>query len=523
MNRSAALQSLGNPHKMWDLVVIGGGASGLGVALAGLSRGLSVALFERSDFAKGTSSRSTKLLHGGVRYLAQGDIALVFEALKERGLLMKNAPHISRKQSFIIPIYSYWNVLKYSLGLKAYDLMAGSLRIGESAWLSREDVIRRMPTIKQQGLKGGILYFDGQFDDARLAINLAQTCDDLGGSILNYMSVTGLTKDANGIITGVEVQDEISKRSFTVKSSAVVNATGIFSDHILKMNDPGAGRSIVPSQGAHLVLDISFLGSQDAVLIPQTTDGRVLFGIPWYDKLILGTTDTIRSDVNEDPIPLEEEIDFILQNSADYLVQAPKRKDVLAVFAGLRPLVAGGKHGGKTRDISRSHKIMVTKSQLISLIGGKWTTCRKMGEDTIEAFARLKGIKLPESTSETVKLHGYAPASADQLSVYGSDAEYIRQLMEEKPEWQQRLHPAYPYTKAEVVWMVRSEMVQTVEDVLARRIRMLFLDAQAALEMAPEVARLLAGELGKDKKWENSQLTIFRQLAGKYHITASVA
>lgn len=525
MERAKGISELQNKQKLWDLVVIGGGASGLGVALDALSRGLSVALFERSDFAKGTSSRSTKLLHGGVRYLAQGDVALVFEALKERGLLMKNAPHVSRKQSFIIPIYSFWDKLKYGVGLKAYDLMAGSLRIGKSSWLPKGEVIAKIPAIKQEGLMGGVQYFDGQFDDARLALNIAQTCADLGGCILNYMSVTDLTKDSQGLVNGVKVRDEISQESFEVKATAVVNATGVFSDAILKMNDPKAGRSIVPSQGAHLVLDLAFLGGKDALMIPQTTDGRVLFGIPWHDKLVLGTTDTIRKDPKPEPTPLEEEIDFILQNCADYLVRPPKREDVLAVYAGLRPLAATKKGETKTKEISRSHKIFIADSHLITLIGGKWTTFRKMGEDTLEAYARLKHLKLQKSKSEHIRLHGYSQngASAGHLAAYGSDAANILTLIKENMQWQKRLHASYPITHAEVVWMARNEMAQTVEDILARRNRILFLDAKAAKEMAPAVARILCNELGHDEQWEKDQLTAFNNLADNYQLKTSVA
>lgn len=518
MERNNHIAAIENKQEPWDLVVIGGGASGLGVALDALSRGLSVALVERSDFAKGTSSRSTKLLHGGVRYLAQGDVSLVLEALKERGLMMKNAPHVSGKQSFIIPIYTLWDRLKYGVGLKLYDVMAGRLRIGKSQWLSKKETALKLPTIRQKGLKGGVVYYDGQFDDARLALNIAQTCSDLGGCVLNYMEVTNLTKDENGIINGVRLHDQIGQGHYEIKARAVVNATGVFTDNILKMDNPEAKRSIKPSQGAHLVLDLSFLGGQDALMIPETSDGRVLFGIPWHGKLVLGTTDTIRKDPKMEPRALDQEVDFILGTCARYLERPPGRKDVLAVYAGLRPLAAPKEEGAKTKEISRSHKVSVADSHLISVIGGKWTTFRKMGEDTMEALDELKHLHMTKSTSETIRLHGYPNGTPrnGHMAIYGSDAAGIQELITQNPELGQQLHPKYPNTKAEVVWMVKNEMALRVEDVLARRIRILFLDAQAAKEMAPEVAKIMRRELGLGEDWEQKEIAAFQELAGQY-------
>lgn len=523
MERNKNIQEIENKQKIWDLVVIGGGASGLGVALDALSRGLSVALVEKADFAKGTSSRSTKLLHGGVRYLAQGNVGLVLEALKERGLMMKNAPHVSSKQSFIIPIYTLWDKFKYNIGLRLYDLMAGSLRIGRSEWLSKKVVAQKLPTIKQEGLKGGVIYYDGQFDDARLALNIAQTCSDMGGCILNYMEVISLTKNENGIINGVKLHDLIGYGHYEVNAKAVVNATGVFADNILKMDNPEATHSIRPSQGAHLVLDLSFLGGRDALMIPQTSDGRVLFGIPWHGKLVLGTTDTLRSEPMLEPRALNQEIDFILETCAHYLVRKPTRKDVLSVYAGLRPLAAPKEEGAKTKEISRSHKISVAKSHLISIIGGKWTTFRKMGEDTLETLGKLKNLPLAKSTSETIRLHGFPDGIPEDghLSIYGSDASGIKDLIAQNPALGQRLHAQYPNTHAEVVWMVKNEMALQVEDVLARRMRILFLDAQAARDMAPAVAKIMRDELGLGQAWEQAQVEAFEQLSGKYLIHSS--
>jgi len=520
MDRNEGLKEIKNNTKVWDMVVVGGGASGLGVALDGLSRGLSVLLLEKSDFAKGTSSRSTKLLHGGVRYLAQGDVSLVLEALKERGLIMKNAPHISRRQSFIIPLYSYFDKLKYGVGLKVYDLMAGKLRIGWSRLMSKEETLKKLPTIKQEGLKGGVEYFDGQFDDARLALNIAQTCDELGGTVLNYMKVNSLTKDSQGIINGLVVEDGIHHDTYTILAKTVVNATGVFADKVLKMDNPAAAKTIQPSQGAHIVIDLSFLGGMDALMIPQTSDGRVLFGIPWHGKLVLGTTDTVRKNPKNEPSPLETEIDFILDTCAEYLVKKPTRADVLSTFAGMRPLAAPTGEGAKTKEISRSHKVTISESHLVSIIGGKWTTFRKMGEDTIDAISKLKRLNLEKSKSQLIKFHGYTTALANEngFSVYGSDAEKINRIIEARPELNEKIHPDYSYLKAEVVWMVKEEMAIKVEDVLARRFRILFLDARAATEMAPLVAEIMAEELGQDKEWEEREVEDFLKTAQKYFI-----
>lgn len=524
MNRSGFLEALADQTKIWDLVVIGGGASGLGVALDALSRGMSVVLFEKADFAKGTSSRSTKLLHGGVRYLAQGDIALVLEALKERGLVMKNAPHISHRQSFIIPVYTWWEKIKYGLGLKIYDQMAGSYRLGKSISISKEETVQKLPNIRQKDLKGGVVYYDGQFDDARLAINLAQTCADMGGVVLNYVKVFNLVKDKEGIINGVKVIDRINKREYKINARAVVNATGVFTNKILKMDKPEIKKAIVPSQGTHLVLDISFLGSQHALMIPKTSDGRVLFCIPWYNKLLVGTTDTLTNKPKLEPKALEEEIDFILQNCADYLVKKPLRKDVLAVFAGLRPLAAPALEGAKTKEISRSHKVNVSESHLFSIVGGKWTTFRKMGEDTVNTIAKVKKIRLSKSDTNNLRIHGFMEndQSPDHLAVYGTDAAGIKKLIRDNPALKEHLHPQYPYTIAEVVWAVRHEMAVKLEDVLARRLRILFLDAKAAMEIAPKVAGIMSKELGMTEDWENEQLSDFKELAVNY-ILNSVA
>ncbi|PSL01994.1 glycerol-3-phosphate dehydrogenase/oxidase [Cecembia rubra] len=517
MDRIKNIKQLEEKGKVWDIAVIGGGASGLGVALDALSRGLSVLLVEKADFAKGTSSRSTKLVHGGVRYLAQGDIALVFEALKERGRILQNAPHLTYNQPFIIPIYNLFDRFRYSIGLKIYDWMAGRLRLGKSRFISREETLMRLPKIKKEGLKGGVVYHDGQFDDARLALSVAMTCDEMGGCMVNYMKVTNLLKDQNGQIKGLKLRDELDHSKYKIVAKMVVNATGVFADKILQMDQPDAPKSIQPSQGIHLVLDQGFLGGKDALMIPKTSDGRVLFAVPWLDKLVLGTTDTLREKAKLEPEVLSREVEFILDTAKDYLSEAPTRKDVKAVFAGLRPLAAPKEGSTKTKEISRSHKVIVSKSKLVSITGGKWTTFRKMGEDTVNEFSRITGTQLPPSNSAQIRYHGFTQSpQKGHWKGYGANASLIQEWIKDKPELGQKLHPAYPFTMAEVVWSTRKEMAMKVEDILSRRIRILLLDARAAIEMAPKVAGLMAQELKKDEKWKEAELEDFKKLANKY-------
>ncbi|MCL4140574.1 UNVERIFIED_CONTAM: hypothetical protein GTU68_067404, partial [Idotea baltica] len=388
----------------WDVIVIGGGASGLGTALDAASRGFKTLILEKYDFAKGTSSRSTKLVHGGVRYLQQGDISLVLEALHERGLMLQNAPHLVRNLSFIIPNYEWWGGPFYTIGLKMYDMMAGKLGLGPSKSLSQEETIESIPTILQEGLRGGVVYHDGQFDDARMAISLALTCADHGGTVLNYMDVVGIIKDKVDLVDGVKVKDRESGRVYNLKAKAVVNATGVWADEVMQMDNPNAKDMIRPSQGVHLVLDKSFLQSERAIMIPHTSDGRVLFAVPWHNRVIVGTTDTLVDHAEAEPRALEEEIEFILKTARTYLTKAPKRSDVKSIFAGLRPLAAPQGDDKSTKEISRHHKILISLSGLITITGGKWTTYRKMGEDAIDKAVILAGLPDRKSITETLAI-----------------------------------------------------------------------------------------------------------------------
>ncbi len=499
--------------------MIGGGATGLGVAVESASRGYSTLLLEQSDIAKGTSSRSTKLIHGGVRYLRQGDVSLVLEALRERGLLIRNAPHLVHHLAFIVPVYDWWEGPFYGIGLRLYDALAGKLGLGPSRSLTRGETLERIPTLEPDGLRGGVIYFDGQFDDSRLAICLLRTFVDLGGTALNYARVTGLRKDTAdaGHVCGLEAVDLETGAEMEIRALVVVNATGVFTDGIRRMDDPGAENLVTASQGVHLVLDRSFLPGDSAIMVPHTSDGRVLFAVPWHGRVIVGTTDTPVSEASLEPRALNHEIEFLLTHAIRYLTKDPLPSDVLSVFAGLRPLV-GAAGGEDTAALSRDHTVLVSPSGLVTVTGGKWTTYRKMGCDTVDQAALVGGLPEVPSPTEDLRLRGWQEGvdPADPWSVYGSDAADLRLLEASRPGLAERLHPSLPYRASEVVWAARFEMARTVEDVLARRTRALLLDARASRDVAPAVARLLAAELGRDDEWIESQVVRYRELAARY-------
>jgi glycerol-3-phosphate dehydrogenase len=505
-----------NDQAVWDVIVIGGGATGLGIAVDSASRGYSTLLLEQADFAKGTSSRSTKLVHGGVRYLAKGDIRLVYHALDERAIMIKNASHLVKPQSFIIPCYSWLSTIKYMIGLKLYDWLSGRVSFGKSSFFSSKSVIQQLPNINAAGLIAGVEYFDGQFDDARLAINLAQTSASKGGVLLNYCKVAGLHKE-NGKVKGVLAIDLETNKQYNLSAKAVINATGIFVDDVLKFDEPNRKPLVRPSQGIHLVLPNSFLNSSNAILIPETRDGRVLFAVPWHGHVLVGTTDTPLPSNSLEPIALEEEIEFILETVKTYFSVAPTRTDVLSVFAGLRPLAANNKSTNSTKEISRDHKLLVSSSGLITITGGKWTTYRKMAEETVNKAIEVAGLAKATCQTKKLKVHGCTTALIEgHLSVYGTDAAGIKLLIKENPLLDKRLVHHLPYTEAEVVWAVRYEMARNAEDVLARRLRILFLDALAAIEAAPRVIELIAEELGYSEDWKRVELATFHQLAYHY-------
>jgi len=508
-------------HKTpWDVVVIGGGASGLGAAVDAASRGYSTLLLEQHDFAKGTSSRSTKLVHGGVRYLAQGNISLVLEALRERGRLRKNASHLVRDQAFIIPCYKWWCIPFYTIGLTLYDLMAGKLGIGRSVPLSRKKTLEALPTIRPEGLRGGVRYYDCQFDDARLAVNLVQTLFESGGMAVNYMKVNALLKKDEKI-AGVRAEDQESGMQLEFRGRAVINATGVFVDQILRMDDPGAREQVRPSQGIHLVLNPSFLKGNQALMIPKTSDGRVLFAVPWHGYVVVGTTDVEKKEALLEPVAEQQEIDYILETAGRFITPPPVREAVLSVFTGLRPLAAPAAEGKKTKEISRGHRVLVSGSGLVTLTGGKWTTYRKMGEDVVDRAVQTAGLPLRKCSTVHLRIHGSGEHTnhEDPMYWYGTDRKEIKKLLKENREWEEVLSEELKIMAAQVIWSIHHEMARTVEDFLARRTRALQLNARESMRIAPRVATLMAGELGRDRKWEQDQVARFTRLASMAMLT----
>jgi glycerol-3-phosphate dehydrogenase len=475
----------------WDICIIGGGATGLGTAVDAASRGLSTVLFEQHDFAQGTSSRSTKLVHGGVRYLQQGNIKLVMEALKERGLLLHNAPHLVHNQKFIVPNYKWWEKPFYGIGLKIYDRMAGKLGLGPSQFLSKEQTLQLAPTLDPTGLKGGIMYYDGQFDDARLAISLAQTAAQHNAAVLNYCPVTGFLK-ANKKICGVKIKDLETGLEYEINSKTVINATGVFTDSVMNMDDPRHAQLITPSQGIHIVVDKTFLPGDTAIMIPRTDDGRVLFAVPWHNKIVLGTTDTPVKSVLAEPIPLKSEIDFILKHIGRYLSKHPKLSDVKSIFAGLRPLVKG--KAKRTAALSRDHLVTIGDSGLITIMGGKWTTYRKMAQDVVDIANETGGLNANPSITSDLLLYGHNDPVLP-AGIFGLENAEI---------------------KTYVKMAVENEMCLTIESFLSRRTRQLILDASVAIATAPYIAEHMASCLGKNNDWIRDQLHVFNSIAKNY-------
>jgi len=476
LQRDLSLRRIAERREPWDIAVIGGGSTGVGIALDAVTRAYSVVLLEQSDFGKGTSSRSTKLVHGGVRYLQQGNVSLVMEALKERGLLLKNAPHLVHDLEFIVPNYAWWEAPFYGIGMKIYDLLAGRYRFGRSKILSREDVLARIPTLSQDGLRGGVSYHDGQFDDARLLIDMASTAAEHGACLVNYARVESLAKDADGYVNGLTFCDEETGATNALAARCVINATGPFCDAIRRVDRPDAKPMIAPSQGVHLVLPREFLGGDTAIMVPHTRDGRVMFAIPWHGHALVGTTDTPIPSATLEPEAQSQEIDFILETARDYLAKRPTRADVLSVFTGIRPLVKAS-DVSNTAALSRDHTIEISSSGLLTIAGGKWTTYRHMAEDAVDHAIVLGHLDERQCVTRGLRIRDPGPHEDS------------------------------------AAWFARHEMARTVEDVLARRTRLLFLDARTALAKAPHVARELAQEFGRDAAWEQAQLAAFSETA----------
>lgn len=513
MNRSQQIQQLKSTHH-WDIIIIGGGATGLGAAVDAAARGYKTLLVEQYDFGKGTSSRSTKLIHGGVRYLQQGNIRLVRDALKERGLLLKNAPHLAHPLKLVMPSYRWYETLYYGLGLKVYNFLSGKLSLGKSEMLSIKRTQNYIKGLDGKRLSGGVAYYDGQFDDARLCITLALTATDVSATLLNYAKVVSLIRE-NEKVKGVVIHDTINNETYEARGTIVVNATGVFVDDVLKMDDDGLEKAVSPSQGIHIVVDKQFFPGEQALFIPRTDDGRVLFAVPFHNKVIIGTTDTSIDQPSIEPVPQEEEVEFVINHFNRYVHTGLQRSDVKSVFAGLRPLIKipGQK---KTAVLPRDHTIWESKGGMINISGGKWTTYRKMAQEVILKSHYAGGLAYTRCQTETMKLHGWIkkPDYEDPLHYYGSDAAAIRYLQHQG--YSQTIHPNLHYTVAEVMWAVGNEMAMTVEDVLARRTRALILDAKAAIEAAPLVADIMMKEMNKDEVWKEQQLKEFYKVAEGY-------
>ncbi len=511
------LARLRSETEPWDVLIVGGGATGLGAAVDAASRGYRTALVEQSDFAKATSSRATKLMHGGVRYLEQGNVTLVLDALRERGRALLNAPHLVHDLTFVIPTYRAWQGAYYGFGLRVYGLMAGRFGIAPSKNLGRRAALGQIPTLRREGLLGGVLYHDGQFDDARFALALAQTAVDHGAAVANYAQVLGLVKEG-GKVRGALVRDVEAGDEFEVRARVVINATGVFTDDVRRLDDAQAGRMIVPSQGAHIVVDRKFLPGDSALMVPKTDDGRVMFAIPWHNHVVIGTTDHAVDQPSLEPRATSDEIEFMLGHARKYLDPAPTRADVRAVFAGLRPLVQ--REGGlRTSAISRDHVIEVSPAALVTITGGKWTTYRKMAEDAVDRAADVGGLEPRPCITYELPLHGAIETNdTDRLRVYGSQALDIERLESADDAHARLLGERVPVSAAQVLWAAREEMARSVEDVLARRTRVLFLDAADARSMAPAVAAVLAAELGRDAAWQTAQVAAFTELAAAYSI-----
>ncbi|MEM6645726.1 MAG: glycerol-3-phosphate dehydrogenase/oxidase [Bacteroidota bacterium] len=517
MNRDTALAHLADTD-IWDLIIVGGGATGLGIAVESATRGYKTLLVEQHDFAKGTSSRSTKLVHGGVRYLQQGNVALVLEALRERGRLLRNAAHLVHDLPFVVPNYDWWEGPFYGIGMKVYDLLAGRSGFPTSSHLSRKETLERLPTIEPEGLRGGVIYYDGQFDDARLAISLAQTAADHGAALLNYAEVKALTKH-NDVVSGVIVHDVEHDTEHEVRGRVVINATGVFTDRVRRMDDADVKPMVRPSQGVHVVLDRSFLPGDSAIMVPRTDDGRVLFAIPWHDRVVVGTTDTPVEAPLLEPRAYPDEVAFILEHAARYLTKDPTKDDIKSVFAGLRPLVSANPDGN-TSAISRDHTLHISHTGLVTITGGKWTTYRQMAEETVDKAAVIAHLDERPTATKDLALHGCADPDTlgadEHLAVYGSDLPAVEATLHEGKGWDALLHDDLPYRAGEVVWATRNEMARTVEDVLARRTRALLLDASASIEAAPAVAQLMADELGRDAAWAAAQVEAYTRVATGY-------
>ena len=500
----------------WHVIVAGGGCTGIATALDASARGYRTLLIERDDFTGGTSSRSTKLVHGGVRYLRQGQVQMVYRALEERWRLRRNAPHLVRSLPLVVPAYRRWEQPWYGAGLKVYDALAVGRGLGRSRLLSRRRCLNRLSALRARGLRGGVLFHDGQFDDSRLGWAMVRTAANLGCVPLNYAEVTGLV-ESRGAIRGVRVRDRLGGAEWVARGAVVVNATGPFADALRDMDEPGPGPGVVLSRGAHIVVSSAFLPGETALLVPSTDDGRVLFAIPWHGHVVIGTTDVPVANPSREPVPGDGEVDYLLDHVGRYLARPPGRPDIRSAWAGLRALVPEGS-GGNTAALSRDHRVSVSRRGLVTVTGGKWTTCRRVGRDTVDMATDAGGLSPAHSVTANLRLYGYT-TRRDLLApwrVYGAQADSVRDMRDEDPGLGELMHPGLPYRLGQAAWASRHEMAVRVEDVLARRTRALFLNARAAVRAAPGVARVMAAELGRGDDWVEAEVRAFKELAKGY-------
>ncbi len=538
MNRSTNIERLKN--ESFDLCIIGGGASGTGCALDATIRGLSVALIEKEDFASETSSKSTKLIHGGVRYLEQAfknldfaQLRQVRHGLEERHFVLANAPHLARPLGLITPVFSWWEGLYFSIGLKIYDLFAsGKDVLPKSRWISKTEALQRMPGLSSR-IHSAVLYYDGQLDDARYCLALAHSADDAGACINNYVEVIDFQKDSTKKITSVQVRDQLSDEVFQVRSKIFINCTGAGADTIRKMANSDLTSRIMPSKGVHAVLPTSILHSKDAMLIPKTKDGRVVFAVPFEGSMLLGTTDEPYTHPEQEPTLEAREIDFLLETFQPFIAEPLDRNEVLAGFGGLRPLLSPATRHDKqhsTKTLLRDHEVERDPvSGLLSLLGGKWTTYRLMAKDMIDTVCRLLDIQehCKTATYLLVGSHGFRADLAPEiqetyglemdiithlLQKYGDRAVVVAQLATDHPEWSRRILDHLPFLRAEVIYSVRHEMACTLRDFLARRIRLEITDWQQTFEAIPIVADLMASELGWSAPEKQQQIDTYTAL-----------
>ena len=531
MNREDHVNALKNND--FDMLIIGGGATGAGVALDAASRGLKTALVERDDFAAGTSSRSTKLIHGGVRYLEAAvkhfdrtQFNLVRDALKERAILLEIAPHLARPIPLVTPIYNLLEVPYVMTGLKLYDWLAGKANLTPSRFVDAHEALNRFPMLKAEGLRGGVIYYDGQFDDARMNVSIALTAAEQGAKVANHVEVTDLLKE-NGRVSGAWLRDTLTGDTFEVAAKVVVNATGPFADKVRQMDDPDAKPMLSASSGVHIVLDERFSPPETGLLIPETEDGRVLFLLPWLGHTLVGTTDQ-PADIQPNPKADEDDVEYILRHIHRYFSIPVDRSDVKATWSGLRPLVSDP-NAADTAKLSRDHVINISDSKLLTIAGGKWTTYRKMALDTVNEAQKLGDLGgADEPKTAKIKLVGgeaYSASAAGQLQedyglesdvasylnrAYGDRAPKLADLAQNGLG--ERLVPGHHYLNAEVVYGAREEAARSTVDILARRTRLSFLDTEATSNAIPKVSKLLAEELG----WDDEKVAADQEEARAY-------